>query len=96
MVASSVPSPTLKVRPVAPASVSVPLLALSVTRRTPLPASTSLMEIGLLVPVENTRAVSSLVDCGAAGTLLTGASLSGSTVMVTVATFDGAVPSSSR
>ena len=90
----AVPSaPPVMVNPLMPLRLSAPLTAFRVTRRVPAPASTSPMEIGLLVTAENTRAVSSLVDC-ATGTLLIGASLSGSTVMVTVATFEGAVPSS--
>jgi hypothetical protein len=64
------------------ASVSVPLVALSVTRTGLAPASTSEIEIRLPLPEEKTRAVSSLVACGP-GTALTGASLTGLTLIAT-------------
>ena len=76
MVGSSVPSPVPKVRPVVLPSVSVPLVAVSVTMTGLLPASTSLTEIALPPAVEKTRAVSSSVVC-APGTTFTGASFTG-------------------
>ena len=66
-----------------PASVIVPLVAVNVTCTLLAPASTSAIEIRLPLPEENTSAVSSLVLC-AAGTVLTGASLTALTVMAAV------------
>ncbi|MNF72002.1 hypothetical protein D3C85_865850 [compost metagenome] len=57
-VASPVPSPTRKLRPVVPPRVMRPLLAVSVTRSVPEPASTSLMLIKLPLPLLNTRLAS--------------------------------------
>ena len=48
IVASAVPSPVLKLSPVRPLSVSVPLVAVSVTWSEPPAASTSLMLIRLV------------------------------------------------
>ena len=85
MVASAVPSPAVKVKPLRLASVSVPLLAVSVTRTLDVPASMSSMLIRLPFPVEKMSGVSSLVDCAPA-TVFTGASLTALTVMATVST----------
>ena len=92
MVASPVPSPVVKVRPAMPESVSVPLLEVSVTLTAPETASTSPMLIALPLPAENTSVVSSLVLC-AMGTVLTGASLTALTVMLTVSLSVFAPPS---
>ena len=80
MVASAVPSPVTKVRPVVPASVNVPLVAVSVTLTALEPASTSLTEMRLPLAVEKTSAVSSLTVC-APGTELTGATLATSSLV---------------
>src|SRR2546428_45419 len=82
IVASAVPSPEENVSPLVPGSVITPLVPVSVTCAELDPASTSLIEIRLPLPDEKTRAVSSFVLC-AAGTLLTGASLTALTVMAT-------------
>ena len=82
IVASAVPSPVVKVRPVMPERVIVPLLAVRVTLIAPEAASTSVMLIRFPLPLEKTRLVSSLTLC-AAGTLFTGASLTALTVMLT-------------
>ena len=89
--ASAVPSPLLKVKPVVPESVIAPLLAVSVTSTGLAAMSRSAMLIGLPLPLENTRLVSSLVLCGA-GMLLTGASLTALTVMFTVSLSESAPP----
>ncbi len=73
MVASAVPSPAENVRPVVPDNVSVPLTTVRVAWMAYGPAS-SLMEMALPPPVENTSVVSFAV-LWAAGTVLTGASL---------------------
>ena len=97
----AVPSaPAWKARPAVPARVSVPLVTVRVTSIRLAPASTSAIETRLAVPAENTSAVSSLVAC-AAGTVLTGASLTAVTSMVIVLgvgsrSTPGAVPPLSR
>jgi hypothetical protein len=94
IVASAVPSPTVKVRPVRPESVRVPLVAVSVTRRMPVPssASTSPIEISFPLAAEKTSVVSSSVVC-APGTTLIGASFVLSTVMLTTSVSESAPPS---
>src|SRR4029453_9433088 len=82
--ASAVPSPVMKLKPVSWASVSTPLLAVSVTRTLFPAASISPMLIWLPLPDEKTRLVSSLV-LWAPGTVLIGASLTAFTVMLAVA-----------
>ncbi len=80
IVASAVPSPApvpfasvkLKLKPLVPLSVSVPLLAVSVTWIVLPPASTSATEMAL--PPEKTSAVFCGVPCEP-GTVFTGASL---------------------
>ena len=89
--ALAVPSPVVNVRPVRPDSVRRPCDTLRVTCRLPLPASRSLTEIRLPLLDENTRAVSSLTNW-AAGTALTGASLTEFTVIATVLLADKAPP----
>jgi len=69
IVASDVPSPTEKARPVRTGSVTVPLVAVSCTGTVAPPASASLIEMGLLLALENTRLVFFGV-CWAPGTLL--------------------------
>ena len=91
MVASEVPSPTLKVSPVRLASVIVPLVAVRVTCTEAAPASTSLMLIWLPLPLEKTSVVSSLTLC-APGMEFTGASLTALTVMLTVSVSESAPP----
>ena len=66
--------PLAKNKPVVPARVSVPLLAVNVTSTVPGPASTSLIEIRLPFADEKTSATFLPVLC-VAGTALTGASL---------------------
>ena len=85
IVASFAPLPTVKTSPAVPASVSVPLVAVSVTSSGFTPASGSLTAIRLPEPVEKTSATSSAEIC-AAGTMFTGGSLARlATVTVTVA-----------
>ena len=84
IVASAVPSPAVKLRPVVPASVRLPLVTLSVTWLFAPAASRSAIEIWLPLADEKTLAVSSLVLC-APGTVLTGASLTAVTVMLLLA-----------
>src|SRR5262252_9545368 len=79
-----VPLP-LTVRPVVPARVSTPLVAVSVTCTLELPASTSAMLIALPLATLNVSVPSSFMVC-AAGTVLTGASLTALTVMATEST----------
>jgi hypothetical protein len=83
MVASEVPSPTLKVSPVVPDRVVVPLVLTSWTCTGLEAASASLMEMRLPLPEENTSADAD-VDC-TPGALLTGASLTAVRVMVRLA-----------
>jgi hypothetical protein len=78
-VSVTVPVPELAMVAVPPLTESVPLVTASVTVTVPVPASTSLT----LRPVM-ARAESSVVVCGP-GTVLTGASLTGLTVTVTLA-----------
>ena len=73
MTASAVPSPVVKVRPARLARVVVPLAPVRVTVR--LPPSTSVTLMGLALPAEKTRAVSSAVFW-VPGTVLTGLLLS--------------------
>jgi len=77
-----VPLP-LTVRPDVPARLRMPLVTASVTWTLALPASTSLIEIALPVAVLNVSVPSSFIVC-AAGTLFTGASFTGLTVIATV------------
>src|SRR5882724_6416745 len=79
-----VPLP-LTVRPVVPARVSTPLVTASVTWTLPAPASTSAIEMALPLATEKVSAPSSFM-AWAAGTVLTGASLTALTVMATVST----------
>ncbi len=72
--ASAVPSPTEKVNPPIPARLKVPLVPVRVTCTWFAPASTSVIEIRLPLPLENTSATSSFAPC-APGTVFTGASL---------------------
>ena len=74
MVASLAPSPVVKARPAVLPRLSTPLVALSVTVTLPLPASGSAMENALPLALLNTSVPSSFTVC-AAGTVLTGASL---------------------
>jgi hypothetical protein len=60
IVPSAVPSPALNVSPPMPARVMTPLVAVSTTCTGFVPAS-SVIEIALPLPAENTSAVSSLV-----------------------------------
>ncbi|CAH0356286.1 hypothetical protein AQB9606_04659 [Aquabacterium sp. CECT 9606] len=83
MLASPVPSPEVKLKPVRPDKVKVPCSTLRVTCMVPPAASTSLIEIRLPLPDENTKGASSLVDC-APGLVLAGASLTAATVTVTL------------
>ena len=83
MLTSPMPSPVVKLRPVKPDRVNVPLTTPSVTCRLPLPASKSETATRLPLPDENTRAVSSLSNCPL-GTVLMGASLMAFTEMATV------------
>ncbi len=57
-----------------------------------VPPSTSATVIALPLAVENTLATSSLVAC-ATGTVLTGASLTGMTLIVAIAVFEALLPS---
>ncbi len=82
MVASAVPSPAVKVRPFSPDRVKAPLVTVSVTVSVPL--SISATEIAFPAPAEKTIVPSSAIVCGP-GTVLTGASLTGVTLTVTVA-----------
>jgi hypothetical protein len=72
IVASALPSPVLKLRPVSPLSVSVPLVAVRVTET--LVSSVSAMLMALPLPELKTSGVSIAVTCRP-GTVLTGASL---------------------
>src|SRR5262249_2147625 len=83
IVESAVPSPVLKERPPIPFRVIVPFAAVSVTCSEPGPASTSAIEMWLPLPLDNTSDVSWLV-LWAAGTVLTGASLTAVTFTVMV------------
>src|SRR5215468_5795452 len=76
-----VPLP-LTVRPVVPARVSTPLVAAKVTCTLELPASTSAMLIAFPLALENVSVPSSFM-VWAAGRVLTGASFTELTVMVT-------------
>ena len=80
---SVVPSPVVKVSPAFDASVSVPCSTESVTVSRPVPASTSDTDSALPVAVENTIGLSP-PEVVAAGTISTGASLTGSTSTVIV------------
>ena len=82
VVASSTPSPVPKVSPAVLPSVSVPLVADSVTMTGLLPASMSPIDSRLPRADENTSGVSSGVTCGP-GTSPTGASLTAVTVTST-------------
>ena len=92
MVAVDVPLPTEKVRPVVTGRATVPLVAFSWTWTGLLPASTSLIEMGLLVAVENTLSTPFGV-CWGPGRLFTGASLTAATLSVTVTMLEFCVPS---
>src|SRR5258708_6091706 len=74
---SAVPSPPENDSPATPDRLSVPCVAVSVTRTAPLPASTS--EIDTRRAPEKTYGVFAATVC-APGTLLTGASSTGATV----------------
>ena len=74
MLASEVPSPEVKVRPLRLAKVRVPLATLRVICRLALPASASLTEIKLALADEKTKVWSSSTVC-VLGTVLVGASL---------------------
>ena len=58
MVPSLAPLPTIKLKPVVSGSVIRPLLPVSVTRTVPPPASTSLREIRLPLPLLKISAAS--------------------------------------
>jgi hypothetical protein len=73
----------LKVSPLVPLSVRLPLAALNVTCTSFDPTSKSLIEIRLPLPLEKISAVSS-ATLWAPGTLLSGASLTGVTFTVSV------------
>jgi hypothetical protein len=73
----------MKVKPAVPLSVNVPFVLERVTLTGFEPASASLIEIRLLLPVENTREVSSFV-VWAPGTLFTGAWFTDPPLKVTV------------
>src|SRR6185503_21193023 len=88
---SSVPSPTVNDRPAVPFKVIVPSVALMVTCKASLPASTSVIEMALPVPAEKTNKALSGMFCGP-GTLLTGASLTPLMVMVKVCGADVSTP----
>ncbi len=77
------PSPVVNDRPAVPASVSTPLVTLSVTSTLLAPASTSPMLIWLPLPLLNTRLASWSTLC-AAGIELTGASFTAVTSRVSV------------
>ena len=92
IVASAVPSPTENVSPVKVDSVVAPLVLTSWTCIVPPAASTSVMEIRLPLPVENTLAV--FMDVvWAPGTVFTGASLTAATETVLAAVLLLSVPS---
>jgi hypothetical protein len=74
-VPSAVPSPSVKVRPVVRPSVSTPWVTESVTCTGLLAASASEMERALPLAVEKTNSAESSGVLCAAGTVLTGASL---------------------
>ena len=93
IVASAVPSPTVKARPAVPESVNVPLVTVSVTWTAFVPASTSATEIWLPLPLEKTNGVFWLVLCGP-GTVFTGASFTALIVMPRVAGVLVLLPSS--
>jgi len=80
MLASCVPSPDEKESPLICDSDSTPFATDSVTCMVSPPTSLSAIEMAL--PPLNTRSVSSLTACGP-GTVLTGASLTASTVIAT-------------
>ncbi len=88
IVVSEVPSPALKLSPPVPPSVTLPLVAVSVTCSISSPTMTlsasSGSEVAIWLPfaAEKTRLVSSLV-LWATGTVLTGASLTALTVIAT-------------
>ena len=92
IVASAVPSPAVKVKPVSTGSVMVPLVPVSCTSTVAPPASMSLNRMGLPLALENTRLVFFGV-CWAPGTWFTGASLTAVTVRVTVTAVELRVPS---
>src|SRR4051794_40885407 len=85
-------APAVKVRPVVLDRVAVPLVLANCTWAVLAPASTSLIEMALALPVESTLAVFTCVDW-VAGTVLTGASLTAVMVMLRVAAALVAVPS---
>jgi hypothetical protein len=82
MVASAVPSPAVNVSPVSPESVSVPLVEVSVTRT--VAASTSATLSALPPALDSTSGAFITVIC-AAGTVLTGASLTAVSVILLMA-----------
>ena len=84
IVASAVPSPTVKARPLVPLSVNVPFVAVSVTWMALVPASTSETAIRLPPPLENVSGVFCAVLCEP-GTVLTGASSTAVILMPRVA-----------
>jgi hypothetical protein len=92
IIASAIPSPAVKVRPLTPLSVSVPCVDESVTRTVPPPASMSPMLIKFPLPLENVSVASSLTDCGP-GTEFTGASFTALTVIATLSVSESAPPS---
>ena len=83
MLASPVPEPEVKLRPLMPPRVSTPLPVVSVTCSAVLPASTSATVIALPPPLENTSGLFEVMFC-AAGTLSTGGSLTAATSKVKV------------
>ena len=93
IVASVVPSPTENVRPVRTGRVIVPFVAVSWTWTVAPPASTSLIEMRLPLPLENVSGHVPRSVVRPTGRLLIGASLMAVTVMVTVTTLESSVPS---
>jgi hypothetical protein len=91
IVPSSFPSPCVKLRPVVWLSVILPWLPSSVTRRSPVATSMSAMLIALPLLVEKTRSTSSTTVC-TAGAVMTGASFTALTVMLTVSVSLSAPP----
>ena len=90
--ASAVPSPTVNESPARVDRVVAPLVLTSWTRMSADAASTSVIEIRLPLPVENTLAVFMAV-VWAPGTVLTGASLAAATETVLAAVLLLALPS---
>ncbi|GAB7529224.1 hypothetical protein PS3A_16330 [Pseudomonas sp. 3A(2025)] len=82
-VLSSTPVPIKKLTPLAPDSDTVPFVVMRVTVMRLLPASTSLIEMALPLASLNARTISCVV-VWVVGTVLTGASFTAVTLMVTV------------